>query len=215
MLIVLEREFVLPNCESTAPDLSAASVTDTSEASLRAAVSKRSLRGAHSERQRAVKILVSTRRSAAELVSRSPEPAEGHLQSERAGEFASCFENSDHAGNALSADLMQWPAAISIATPYFGQRLSATLFDLFAMKIAGVFMVLTCTIGLRTSIIARWVALISHVAAVVLLLVIANWKWITLVFPAWMLLLSVHMLLKEFHARYVRTADMMGFGCAD
>jgi hypothetical protein len=35
----------------------------------------------------------------------------------------------------------------------------------------------------------------------VLLVVIANWWWITLVFPIWMLLVSAHILLTELGSR--------------
>jgi hypothetical protein len=83
------------------------------------------------------------------------------------------------------------------AAYHFGYRLGDTLFNLFAIKMAGVFMFSTCTIGLRTAFIPRWLALVGYACAVVLLLVIANWKWIALVFPIWMLLLSAHILLAE------------------
>src|SRR5947209_1977979 len=65
----------------------------------------------------------------------------------------------------------------------FGHRVSDALFNLFAMKMAGVFIFSTCTIGLRTAIIPRWVAFTGYACGLLLLLVIANWKWITLVFP--------------------------------
>jgi hypothetical protein len=80
-------------------------------------------------------------------------------------------------------------------TYYLAQRISDTLFNLFAMKMAGVFMVSTCTMGSRTGIMPRWIALVGYACALVLLLVIASSKWITLVFPGWMLLLISHVLL--------------------
>jgi hypothetical protein len=84
---------------------------------------------------------------------------------------------------------------------YFGQRLSDALFNIFAIKMAGVFIITTCTIGLRTAIIPRWITIIGYACALVLLLVIANWKWITFVFPLWMLLVSTYILFAEFHSR--------------
>ena len=63
---------------------------------------------------------------------------------------------------------------------------------------AGVFMFSTCTIGLRTGLVPRWVAMIGYACGVVLLLVISNWRWITLVFPAWMLLVGAQVLWSEF-----------------
>ena len=91
-------------------------------------------------------------------------------------------------------------------TYYFGRRLSDALLNLFAMKMAGVFMISTCTIGLRTAILPRWVAFLGYACALGLLVVIANWRWITLVFPTWMLLVSIDFLLAEFRFRHTTTA---------
>lgn len=38
---------------------------------------------------------------------------------------------------------------------YFGRHITDALLNLFAMKMAGVFMFSTCTIGLRTTIFRR------------------------------------------------------------
>ena len=93
---------------------------------------------------------------------------------------------------------------IGDATFYFGNRMGDALFNVFAIKMAGVFIISTCTIGVRTAIMPRWVAIIGYTCAVVLLLVIANWKWITFVFPLWMLLVSSYILLAEFLPRSAR-----------
>lgn len=84
---------------------------------------------------------------------------------------------------------------------YFGRSMTNLLLNLFAMKMAAVFMFSTCTVALRTAIFPRWVAYIGYACAVMLLVVIANWKWITLVFPLWMLVMSTRMLLAEFGFR--------------
>jgi hypothetical protein len=88
--------------------------------------------------------------------------------------------------------------SIDSQTYYFGRRISDTLVNLFAMKMAGVFMFSTCTIGLRTAIFPRWVAFLGYASALLLLVVIANWRWIALIFPVWMLLVSVRILVAEF-----------------
>jgi hypothetical protein len=91
-------------------------------------------------------------------------------------------------------------------TYYFGQHVSDALFNVFAVKMAGVFIITTCTIGLRTAIIPRWIAIIGYAFALVLLIVIANWKWITFVFPLWMLLVSTYILLADFRSRHAAAA---------
>jgi hypothetical protein len=69
----------------------------------------------------------------------------------------------------------------------------------------------TCTIGLRSAIFPRWMALVGYAVALVLLVVIANLKWITLVFPIWMLLVSSQMLSADFHSRTAGTADVENY----
>jgi hypothetical protein len=107
---------------------------------------------------------------------------------------------------AITGALVESVAAgdISSATYYFGRSMSDLLLNLFAMKMAGVFMFSTCTLGLRTAIVPRWVVYTGYACSLLLLLVIANWRWITLIFPIWMLLLSTQILLAEFRSRDVR-----------
>ena len=91
---------------------------------------------------------------------------------------------------------------------YFGRRVSDALLNLFAMKMAGVFMFSICTVALRTAIFPRWVAYLGYACALVLLLVIANWRWISLVFPSWMLLVSAVILLAELGFNRSRRARL-------
>jgi len=121
--------------------------------------------------------------------------------------FVACL----FAAAALTGALIGAVAAGNIHSPdsetyYLGRRAIDALLNLFAMKMAGVFMVSTCTIGLRSAILPRWVAFIGYACALVLLTVIANWKWIALVFPLWMLLVSMQMLVAEFRSRHAQTA---------
>ena len=111
---------------------------------------------------------------------------------------------------AVMGALIESLAAGSIdsETYYFGRHVSDALVNLFAMKMAGVFMISACTIGLRTAIFPRWVAFSGYACALVLLVVIANWRWITLVFPIWMLLISAQILLAEFQSRHLKAAGV-------
>jgi len=65
----------------------------------------------------------------------------------------------------------------------------------------------TCTIGLRTAIFPRWLSLSGYACALVLLVVIDDWRWITLIFPIWMLLVSAQILSAEVRSRQAGTAD--------
>jgi len=80
---------------------------------------------------------------------------------------------------------------------YFARRVSYTFLNVFAIKMAGVFMFSTCTIALRTAIFPRWVAFAGFACSVALLVVISNWLWIALLFPLWILLVSTQILVAD------------------
>jgi hypothetical protein len=86
----------------------------------------------------------------------------------------------------------------------FGHSLMALLAD-FAVKMAAVFMVATATITLRTAIMANWLGWLGYAIALFLLLSSTVLPWIELLFPLWVLLVSVHVLNATLHQR---TADV-------
>ena len=76
----------------------------------------------------------------------------------------------------------------------------------YAMKMAGVFMISTSTISLRTRIFPRWMAMLGYVLALVLLLSLGRTEWFLLVFPLWVFLISVYILIDNFQGRSVAAA---------
>jgi hypothetical protein len=107
---------------------------------------------------------------------------------------------------ALAGGLLEAVADGNVVLPdseayYFGRRTIYTLLNVFAFKMAAVFMFSTGTIGLRTAFLPRWVALVGYACALVLLLVSTSWAWIGLLFPLWVLLVSTVVLTMEFRRR--------------
>jgi hypothetical protein len=103
---------------------------------------------------------------------------------------------------ATAGGLLQAITAGHVRVPdsevyYAGRGMSYVLMNVFAIKMAGVFLMSTSTIGLKTAIFPRWVAYLGYGCALVLLVVITNWEWIALLFPLWILLLSVYILLAD------------------
>jgi hypothetical protein len=60
---------------------------------------------------------------------------------------------------------------------------------------AGVFMITTSTLSLRTGIFPRWMAILGILLALILLLTVSLLYWAPIVFPLWVLLISVYILL--------------------
>lgn len=75
-----------------------------------------------------------------------------------------------------------------------GHGITYALVTTYAMRMAGVFTISTATITLRIAIMPRWIALVGYASALVLLLGSGFIPWIELVFPMWVLLVSVYIL---------------------
>jgi hypothetical protein len=79
----------------------------------------------------------------------------------------------------------------------FGRTVSDELINVYALRMAGVFMISTCTLSLRTGILPRWITYVGLVLALFLLFSLGTFHWAPLVFPLWVLLISVHILMSN------------------
>ena len=77
----------------------------------------------------------------------------------------------------------------------YNRAVTYEIMNVYAMKMAGVFMISTCTLALRTGIFPRWMAFLGLALALFLLFSIGFFAWASLVFPLWVLLISVYILL--------------------
>ena len=80
----------------------------------------------------------------------------------------------------------------------YNRAVTYEIMNVYAMKMAGVFMISTCTLSLRTGIFPRWMAFLGLALALFLLFSIGFFSWVSLVFPLWVLLISVYILLVNF-----------------
>ena len=69
--------------------------------------------------------------------------------------------------------------------------------NVYALRMAGVFMISLGTVWLRTGVMARWAVVLTYVLALILLLMITLSLWVQLVFPAWTLLISALILVRS------------------
>jgi len=82
----------------------------------------------------------------------------------------------------------------------FGRRIGAVVLHTYAMRMAAVFTISTATIGLRTGFIPRWLGFLGYAVALVLLVAIGATPWVELLFPLWVLLLSLDTLIENFRS---------------
>jgi hypothetical protein len=74
---------------------------------------------------------------------------------------------------------------------YFTRALMIELSNVYALRMAGVFMLSLGTIWLRTGLMPRWLVILTYLLAATLLLIINLNLWVTLIFPAWVMIISV------------------------
>ncbi len=83
---------------------------------------------------------------------------------------------------------------INSATFHFGRGLAYGMVNIYLVKTASVFMITTSTIALYTSLIPRWLAVGGYAVAAILLVGSYYLDWSLIVFPLWVLLVSVSIL---------------------
>jgi hypothetical protein len=112
-------------------------------------------------------------------------------------------------GAATSASLLAMLARANVDVDVFayGRDVSQGLFSVYAMRMAAVFTISVSTVGLRTSGLPRWVSYLGYLIALVLLVAAANQQWTQLVFPSWVLLVSVVILVVR-PANRARTVEV-------
>ena len=71
----------------------------------------------------------------------------------------------------------------------------------YAIRMAGVFMMSTSTISLRTRILPRWMVFLGYALALILLLSVGTIEWILMVFPLWVLLISTYILIENLRGK--------------
>ncbi len=112
--------------------------------------------------------------------------------------LAMLFTSAGIAGGIISLYGVTPGMLIDSGMYTFGRTVTYEIMNVYTMRMAGVFMISTCTLSLRTGIVPRWMAILGLVLALFLLLSTGSFYWAPLVFPLWVLLISVHILLANY-----------------
>lgn len=98
---------------------------------------------------------------------------------------------------AVGVGLERSGAATHPGVAAFGQMMLVTISKTYALRMAAVFMISLATIWLRTRLMPRWLAIATYVVAVGVLLAADISMWLVLIFPAWVLAVSVVLLARR------------------
>ena len=78
-----------------------------------------------------------------------------------------------------------------------GRQMTFAFLNVFAMRMAAVFLISTSAIALRTAVINRWIAFLGLAIALVLLVAASSVPYVNLLLPLWIFLVSVDVLINS------------------
>lgn len=111
--------------------------------------------------------------------------------------LAMLFLSAAVAGGLIMAYVAEADRMLGSATFGLARAIIYEIMNVYAIKMAGVFMVATSTLAIRTGFIARWIAFLGYALAGLLLFSSRYIEGILLAFPLWVLLISLYILLDK------------------
>jgi hypothetical protein len=110
--------------------------------------------------------------------------------------LAMVFVATAIAGGLLSAVESGYEPDSSVAL--ISREVILQISNVYALRMAAIFMMSLGTLWLRTGALPRWVTFVTYAVALVLLFVTSYSAWVALVFPVWALAVSVLLLVRSF-----------------
>jgi len=105
------------------------------------------------------------------------------------------------AGAILTAFVAAPEQLVNSATFHFARAAAYNIANIYMIKMAGVFMITTSTVAIYTAFAPRWLAVLGYFLSALLLLGSYYIRWSFVVFPLWVLLISISMLAKNLQRR--------------
>jgi hypothetical protein len=108
---------------------------------------------------------------------------------------------------AIVAVYTRDPSGFANSTTYaYARNVVAQIFTVYSLRMAAVFMVSQATLWMRTGVMPRWMALLTIGLALVLLFIFTQSSWVVMVFPAWVFMVSVYILVGHLSGRTPRAS---------
>jgi len=121
--------------------------------------------------------------------------------------LAMMFAAAASAG-ALVAAYAKDPTGFAASSTYlYARQIVAQIFSVYALRMAAVFLISQATLWLRTGVMPRWMALLTYALALVLFFIFTQSQWVVLVFPSWVFMVSVYILVTHLAGRRPAASD--------
>lgn len=126
--------------------------------------------------------------------------------------LAMIFVSAAVAGGIVTSYTLAADAMVENEIVTFGRTVIYTIMNVYAIRMAGVFMLSLGTIWVRTRVMPRAFVILTYILAVVLLLAINLSLWVIMVFPAWVFAVSVFILVVSLRGKSAAAEGAIGVG---
>ena len=121
------------------------------------------------------------------------------LRTPRAAAIAGIiFASASVAGGVLAVYAFNPALLFGNGLYIFSQAMIYKFNNVYAIRMAGVHMLVLGTIWVRTQVMPRWLAFVTYALALIFIIGIGFYYWVTLAFPAWVFLISVYILILNY-----------------
>jgi hypothetical protein len=119
--------------------------------------------------------------------------------------LAMTFSTAAIAGGLLAVYAVDPELLIKSGIYIFSRTIIYKFNNVYAVRMAGMFMMVLGTIWVRTGLLPRWLALLTYGVALILIVGVSFMPWIAVVFPIWVFIISIYILVLNF--RYKQEDD--------
>ena len=120
------------------------------------------------------------------------------------------FASAAIAGGILASYAIEPGTLTKSGVLIFGRAVMYTIMKVYAIRMAGVFMIALATLWMRTGVMPRVFVFLSYALALVLLVSSDFASWLILVFPSWVFVISVFILIESLRGDLPEAKAMIG-----
>ena len=124
--------------------------------------------------------------------------------------LAMMFATAAIAGGILASYAIEPGTLTKSGVLIFGRAVMYTIMKVYAVRMAGVFMIALATLWMRTGVMPRVFVFLSYALALVLLVSSDFTSWLILVFPAWVFVISVFILIESLRGQIAEAEGIIG-----
>lgn len=115
--------------------------------------------------------------------------------------LAMTFISAAIAGGLLTVFAVDPDLLFNSAILIFGRAMIYKFNNVYAIRMAGMFMIVLGTIWVRTGLMPRLLAIMTYLTALSLIIGVSFYPWSTLFFPIWVFVISAYILVLNYRIK--------------